>query len=205
MRACEDPPYFAFAFPLAQREAHEEVISRRHHRPVTTRSDVARPLDDAATHSLTAHRALGRMSACTSATEFSDAAAELLTAARGISQSIAAVARAVASDGSNRRRAFAAWFATQVSTVLSHPMQSEVQKQEMTAVYMSRLARGSGSPPIREALTLARMASLRPRPEDFYFEGLDKRPAIELCCEYLERVTCLLDQSKQAIKRFGLE
>jgi hypothetical protein len=45
----------------------------------------------------------------------------------------------------------------------------------------------------------------KPRPEDFYFEGADKLPAIVMCAEYLERVTSLLDQSKVALKRLGLE
>lgn len=204
MRACEDPPYLS----LAQREAHEDSIRRRHHRPVPTRRDVANPLELAAAHSLIAHRALGRMSACQTVAEFSEAAADLMNAAREMSQSFASLAHVPAgSDGnsSERRRAFSAWFATQVTTVFSHPMQSELQRTGMPTVYLSRLARGSGPPPIREAMTLARMMSVPPRPDDFFFEGADKRPAIEMCAEYLERVTSLLEQSKQAMKRFGLE
>lgn len=147
------------------------------------------------------------MSACTSVAEFSDAAIELMSAARGIAQALVLLARLSASDGSERRRAFTGWFATQVSTVLQHPVHTEVKGSSLDppAVYLSRLARGSEHPPIREATMLGRMAALRPRPEDFYFEGVDKRPAIEMCAEYLERVTSLLDQSRQAMKRFGLE
>ena len=49
------------------------------------------------------------------------------------------------------------------------------------------------------------LPAAKPRPDDFYFEGVDKLPAIQLCSEYLDRVTELLDQSKVALKRFGLE
>jgi hypothetical protein len=174
---------------------------------VTTRRDVASSLDVAAAHSLNAHRALGRMSACTSVADFSEAAIELMAAARGISQTLTLLARLTAIDSSERRRAFTGWFAAQALSVLQHPMHAEVHGSslEPPAVYLSRIARGSDHPPIREATMLARMAAMKPRPEDFYFEGVDKRPAIEMCSEYLERVTSLLDQSRQAMKRFGLE
>jgi len=160
----------------------------------------------AAAQALLAHRALGRMAVCDNANDFADAANDLLAATRGISASIATLARTGASDGSERRRAFTAWFAANVRDVVAHPIQTELHaKQTPPTVYVSRLARGSAHPPIREAMTLGNMQSFKPRPDDFYFEGLDKLPAIQLCSEYLDRVTNLLDQSKVAMARFGLE
>jgi hypothetical protein len=143
------------------------------HRAVST-------LQRASEHSMKAHRALGRMSASATLAEFTDAAAELIASLREISSSLETLAK------NDRRRAFAAWFA-------KHGLHSELLKIPATpAVYISRLprARGSEPPPIRGSMA-----------EDFYFEGADKRPAIQLCAEFLERVTTVLDQTK----RFGLE
>ena len=153
-----------------------------------------------------AHVALGKMSAASTVAEFADAATEFMSAARGVSQSVAWLARTTATDASERRRGFSAWFAMSARDLLVHPVQAELLPQQtQPSVYLSRLARGSGHPPIREAMSLAKLMAVKPRPEDFYFEGVDKRPAIELCAEYLDRVTNLLDESKHAIKRFGLE
>lgn len=156
---------------------------------------------------LLAHRALGRMAVCDNANDFADAANDLLAATRGISAAIATLARSSASDGSERRRGFTAWFAMNAQPLVLHPVQSELQKSaQPPAVYVSRLARGSGHPPIRDAETIVTIQQhVKPRPDDFYFEGVDKLPAIQLCSEYLDRVTDLLDQSKAALKRFGLE
>ena len=181
-------------------EVTDSSESSTEHRGVSTRRDLANPLQIAAEQAMHAHVALGKMSAASTVTEFADAATEFMSAARGVSQSVAWLARTSATDASERRRGFSAWFAMSARDVIVHPVQAEPP-----AIYISRLARGSGHPPIREAMTLAKMMSVKPRPEDFYFEGVDKRPAIELCAEYLERVTNLLDASKQAMKRFGLE
>ena len=172
--------------------------------PVSTRRDVASPLAVAEAQALLAHRALGHMSACTTTAEFVDAVNDLMFAARGISHALAGLARV--SDGSERRRAFAAWFGAQAGVVLQHPLQTlHASSTEPPVVYMTRLARGSNAPPIREALGLGRMPDVKPRPEDFFFDGADKQPAIVMCADYLDRVTSLLDLSKQAMKRFGLE
>lgn len=188
------------------REVTDSGDSSTEHGYVSTRRDLANPLQIAAEQAMQAHAALGKMSACTTVTEFADAATEFMSAARGMSQSVAWLARTSATDASERRRGFSAWFAMSARELIVHPVQAELQAKTQTPpIYISRLARGSGHPPIREAMTLAKMMSVKPRPEDFYFEGLDKRPAIELCAEYLERVTNLLDASKQAMKRFGLE
>ena len=187
------------------REVTDGGISSTEHGRVSTRRDVAKPLEIAAAQALQAHVALGKMSACATVAEFAEAAHEFMSAARGVSQSVAWLARTTATDASERRRGFSAWFALSARDLLVHPVQSELQQQMQPAVYVSRLARGSGHPPIREAMTMPTLQAVKPRPEDFYFEGVDKRPAIELCAEYLDRVTNLLDESKQAIKRFGLE
>ena len=189
---------------LVMREVTDRGELSTEDRGVTTRRDVAKPLEIAAAQALQAHVALGKMSACTTVAEFAEAATEFMSAARGVSQSVAWLARTNAVDASERRRGFSAWFALSARELLVHPVQSELQQQQ-PSVYVSRLARGSGHPPIREAMTLPTIVAVKPKPEDFYFEGVDKRPAIELCAEYLERVTNLLDESKQAIKRFGLE
>ena len=160
----------------------------------------------AAAQALLAHRALGRMAVCENANDFADAANDLLAATRGISGAIATLARSGVNDGSERRRAFTAWFAVNARELFQHPIQTTLQgSMKPPTVYVSRLARGSGHPPIREAMTLANMQSIKPKPEDFFFEGVDKLPAIQLCSEYLDRVMNLLDQSKAAMKRYGLE
>jgi hypothetical protein len=186
---------------------------------VSTRRDVGGPLQLAAAQALIAHRALGRMSVSATVAEFSAATLEFMSAARGVSQTVAVLALGSNGEGSDRRRAFTAWFAAEVAGVLAHPMQSDVvqaSSNEPPVVYVSRPARGSDQPPVREAVAevtpvngspIGRLAIVtrRPRPEDFYFEGADKRPAIELCAEYLDRVTTLLDESKATLRRLGLE
>ena len=41
------------------------------------------------------------------------------------------------------------------------------------------------------------------RPDDFYFEGIDDKPAITACAEYLHYLSALLDRSKQTLVRLG--
>ncbi|HLL22288.1 MAG TPA: hypothetical protein VK427_09160 [Kofleriaceae bacterium] len=168
-------------------------------RPVSpTRRDV----DVASAQALAAHHALGRMSACSSVAEFALAANEFLASARGLAQAVAKLARSAANDhGTTKRRAFAAWFAIQVTPVVQHPVQSELLRGA-PEVYVARPARGSDAPPFAGA-PMVRVPKPRPRAEDFYFDGVDKRPAIELCAEYLERVTSLIDDSRRTLARIA--
>lgn len=189
---------------------------------MSTRRDLAGPLQLAGVHALIAHRALGRMAVSSTVAEFSDASVELVTAARGMWGAVATLARSMAlGERSERRRAFMAWFGNAVVGVLQHPLQRWVVQATASTrpvVYVSRVARGSCALSMRDGdvsvageaapgVVIARMAivSHRRRAEDFYFKSANTRPAIVMCAEYLERVTTLLDASKVTLHRLGLE
>jgi hypothetical protein len=157
------------------------------------------PLAQASANALLAHHALGRMSAATTVAEFSAAVCEFLAAARSIARLVEQAADGSASDA--RRRAFAMWFGKQMSGLFAHPIENGLDAKP--TVYALRLARGSGPPPFQDAPQEPEPV-VRPRPDDFFFETIDTRPAITLCAEYLDRITHLLDETKRARKRFGL-
>jgi hypothetical protein len=150
---------------------------------------MTKTLDVASTHALIAHHALGRMTACTSVVELSDAASEFLQAAATVSRCIA---RLGVEEGTS-------------TPLARHPLAIELQRIALTnkapALYVSRLARGSEAPPFRDGLSYTQVkVTLTPRPEDFFFESTDKKSAIELCAEYLDRVTALLDVSRRRLE-----
>ena len=58
----------------------------------------------------------------------------------------------------------------------------------LPAIYSMRFAQGSGPPPFNGVDVV--------RPHELYFDGLDKRPALEMCAVYLDRVTRLLDETR---------
>ena len=154
------------------------------------------PLAQASAKALRAHHALGRMSASVTAAEFSAAVCEFLAAARTIASLVEQAADRDANGA--RRRAFSLWFGKQMAGVFAHPIENGLPARP--AVYALRLARGSGAPPFDDLPPQPEPVA-RPRPDDFFFETIDTRPAISLCAEYLERITNLLDETKRARRR----
>ena len=117
------------------------------------------------------------MTTCRSIDDFSDAVRSFLFAARAATRTMARA------DHESLRFHLVA--------LLKHPLETNTP-----AIYMSRLARGS-APPYGEESTapvVGRVITREiPKADDFYFEGFDKKPAIELCAELLERITLLVD------------
>ena len=157
------------------------------------------PLAQASAKALRAHHALGRMSASVTVAQFSAAVCEFLAAARTIAHLVEQAADRDASGA--RRRAFSLWFGKQMAELFAHPIENGLPARP--TVYALRLARGSGPPPFDDLPPQPEPVA-RPRPDDFFFETIDSRPAITLCSEYLERITQLLDETKRARRRFGL-
>lgn len=137
---------------------------------------------------LAAHHALGRMYGSTTAEEFSAAAAEFLDATRAVTQTLARDSRADDVSAVMRRA-----FELDASTLIT-----------AATVRMTRLARGSGphSLPAHDSSSQreVRPAPAKARPEDFYFAGFDRHPAIHVCAEFLERVTSALDKAKRVVQ-----
>lgn len=154
---------------------------------------------------LRAHHALGRMSACSAQAEFAEMLAEFLECARGLSDAIGRVGNTSLETNTDGADAFSRWLGDEVSTLRKHPLQTEVLSSTSngSAIVVSRLARGSGPPPLRDESAATRRAPPRPRAEHFFFEVIDKRPAIELCAEYVDRVSSILDESRQRLKLLG--
>lgn len=135
---------------------------------------------------LAAHHAFGRMCGSTTAAEFADAAAAFLDATRAVAQTLARDSRA-----------------DDVSTVMQQVFELEASELVTAAgVRGPRIARGSGPHviPTSDGEYLAQRASTPPprvRPEELYFEGFDRYPAIHVCAEFLERITAALDKAKR--------
>ena len=141
----------------------------------------------AASKTLRAHHALGRLLVCASAEEFANAAHEFFIHAFTVARTIERIGRMGEHD-----LAFAAWFSQQLQALSNHPVALELEA-EPPAIYRSRLAHGShhGEP------TPARRA-------DYFIEGLDEQPALELCADYLDRATKLLDDTRQRLLELGI-
>jgi hypothetical protein len=141
------------------------------------------PLEVARAHALRAHHALGLMTACKTTGEFSEAVTAFLSAARAVTRTV------VRAERDNQTSAFPTTFRDQLLAILKHPLEGSATPP----VYMSRLARGS-APPYGEAPAVPRVITREiPRADDFYFETCDKKPAIELCADYLMHITALVD------------
>ena len=147
---------------------------------------IAEPLGVAAAKALRAHHLLGRLTTCDSLAEFASAATELVALTRAVTQSIARLR----DDAAAQRSELAAWLHHQMTTLERHPLET---MQSLPSLYAARLAAGSSPPPF-EGL-------VRHRADEFYFEGHDKRPALELCADYLDRVTKLLDETREQTRR----
>jgi hypothetical protein len=157
---------------------------------------IAEPLSVATAKALRAHHALGCLATCSSAAEFADRAKELIALTRAVSQAIARIREE--SELHVSRRAFSEWLGVQLGHLQRHPFETVASPP----VYAARLARGSGPPPF-DGVAIGRVPTAPQRPEDFFFEGFDKRPALELCAEYLERVTRVLDETREQMRRLG--
>jgi hypothetical protein len=157
--------------------------------PVEARASQSYVFQVAASKTLRAHHALGRLLVCGSTPEFATVAHEFLMHAHSVARTIERIGRMGEAD-----LAFAAWFAEQIATLWKHPIYLELET-EAPAVYRSRFAHGShppfGDPPI-------------PRRSDFFIEGLDETPALDLCADYLDRATQLLDDTRQRLQALGI-
>jgi hypothetical protein len=143
----------------------------------------------AASKTLRAHHALGRLLVCRSTAEFATVAHEFLMHAYSVARTIERIGRMGEED-----LAFAAWFATQHAKLSQHPVYLELQTDAPT-IYRSRVAHGS-HPPFGDELA--------PRRGEFFIEGLDERPALELCADYLDRATELLDDTRERLHALGI-
>lgn len=161
------------------------------------------PVDVASANALRAHHALGRLYACRSESEFSEIVAELLTLARSVTESIARLPAAhVVGRTTEAHIFFAQWLSARMASLQCHPLEGTLVTST-PPIYSARLARGSEAPPF-DALSIDR-APKAAHPHEFFFEGLDKRPALELCASYLDRVTTLVDEVRQRMRHLGLE
>lgn len=155
-----------------------------------------KPLELAAEKAHLAHHALGRMSASVTTAEFRVALYEFLATARNVARLVEQAAEGSPHDA--RRRAFTSWFGERTAVLSAHPIENGLDRKPV--VYASRHPRGSGPPPIAD-LPKEPEPTARPRPDDYFFEQVQSKPAIALCAEYLDRITELLDQSKWALAR----
>jgi len=128
-----------------------------------------------------AHHAFGRLLAAKSLAEFTASAADFLASTRGTARAITGAARRLPG------------LLQQLSALERHPL--VVVDEQAPQLYLSRLARGSQADLSRGRL----LPSLVPSPGDYFFENIDKRPAIALCREYLERIDDLIDQTRRAL------
>ena len=152
----------------------------------------------AGARALRAHEALGRLLACHNEAQFSSAVTEFLQHARAVCQSLARLRETCSPNGAD---AVQQWLASQISALQKHPLEVALAKATPPPIYAARLARGSEPPPFAGA-----PSALEPKAADeFFFEGIDKRPAVELCASYLECVTAVLDETRHQLKRAGLQ
>lgn len=128
-----------------------------------------------------AHHAFGRLLAAKTLADFTAGAGDLLAAMRGATRAISGAARRLPG------------LLQQLTALERQPLHAI--DEHAPQLYVSRLARGSRADLARGGL----LPSLVPSPEDYFFENVDKRPAIALCHEYLERVDDLIDQTRRAL------
>lgn len=128
-----------------------------------------------------AHHAFGRMLAAKSLAELTPAAGDFLAATRGAARAITGAARRLPG------------LSHELSALERHPLIAI--DEQSPQLYVSRLARGSRADLSRGSV----LPSLVPSPGDYFFENADKRPAIALCREYLERIDDLIDQTRRAL------
>jgi hypothetical protein len=156
-------------------------------------TDAGDPLQVAAAKAMRAHHVLAVMQACTTPAELTDAAADFLAAARSAAQTLARVGESVDDD------AFAQWVGERLLALRAHPIEAELSAATRPAITTGRIARGSEHPPFRHGDKL-----VLPTHDDeafFCFEGLDRRPAVDLCAEYLQYLTLLVDESRARLSR----
>jgi hypothetical protein len=145
-----------------------------------------------------AHHALGRLFACDSEAEFTDAVTEFLAQARAVCQSLARLRETCSPRGP--ADATHQWLSAQIAALQKHPLELALERATPPPIYSSRMARGSAPPPFRGEI------AIEPKPAgDFFFEGIDKLPALELCASFLERVTAVLDETRHQLKLAGLQ
>lgn len=145
-----------------------------------------------------AHHALGRLFACDSEAEFAAAVTEFLKQARAVCQSLARLRETCAPRGP--ADATHHWLSAQIAALQKHPLEVALMRATPPPIYVARIARGSEPPPFKGE------PIVEPKPVDeYFFEGIDKRPAVELCASYLERVTAVLDETRHQLKRAGLQ
>jgi hypothetical protein len=146
-----------------------------------------------------AHHALGRLFACDSEAEFTAAVTEFLSQARAVCQSLARLRETCSPRGP--ADATHHWLSAQITALQKHPLEVALTRATPPPIYSARMARGSAPPPFAGTPIAS-----EPKPADeFFFEGIDKRPAVELCASYLERVTAVLDETRHQLKRAGLQ
>jgi hypothetical protein len=153
-------------------------------------SDVDDPLQVAAAKAMRAHHVLGVMEACKTPAELTDAAADFLATARSAAQTLARLGETV-SDA-----AFVHWVGERLLALRAHPVEAELAAATRPAITVARIARGTEPP----------FATGMPQDEPYFcFEGLDRRPAIDLCTEYLQHLTLLVDETRTRLSRARTE
>jgi hypothetical protein len=147
-----------------------------------------------------AHHALGRLFASDSEAEFTAAVTEFLGQARAVCQSLARLRETCSPRGP--ADVTHQWLSAQIAALQKHPLELALKRTTPPAVYSSRMARGSAPPPFAgEPLVVPAKAVS----DEFFFEGIDKLPALELCASFLERVTAVLDETRHQLKLAGLQ
>jgi hypothetical protein len=188
-------------------------------RTLAAAAGIAATIDAATAMLANAHHALGRMSACQSAPEFSKATADFLAVARDVSGRIMRIATACGDD--TRIDEFATWLADATKKLTEHPLDSIATKRvlairrqppEGMALGSTRQARGSAPPYAEDRnITIGKLGGwvladsiTSARPDDFYFQHLEERTAIALCADYLDTISALLAAATRELKRRAL-
>lgn len=167
--------------------------STRKDRILPRLSDAGDPLQVAAAKALRAHHVLAVMHACKTPAELADAAADFLAAARSAAQTLARLGESGADD------AFVQWVGERLVALRAHPIEAQLATSTRPVITIGRFARGSGPPPFREGDKVV-FATHADEPF-FCFEGLDRRPAVDVCAEYLHYLTLLVDESRSRLSR----
>jgi hypothetical protein len=137
--------------------------------------------------------------ACNSEAEFTAAVTEFLAQARAVCQSLARLRETCSPRGP--ADATHQWLSAQIAALQKHPLELALKQATPPPIYTARMARGSAPPPFNGEPLVAPTKG----PAEFYFEGIDKLPAVELCASYLDRVTAVLDETRHQLKRAGLQ
>ena len=150
-----------------------------------------------------AHRALGTMFASETSKDFHDAAGEFLGTARTVRNLVARLGLEEFGDGlsspadAQSQAKFDRWLADAIEPLLAHPLESLDADPAPPLKYVPRI----DEVPVAKSRASTELGVMRSRPDGYYFQFMDTRPAIELCADYLERVTALADEAVQASQR----